>query len=184
MHLGTALLTHRAGTWGALLVLLSGCALQRSGTQSPVAAGLNTRDLVDVAAQNAPNRLDDVDFRLKQAEKISELARPATMPPKRSILCLSGGGSYGAYTAGVLYGWSRRGDRPQFDVVTGISTGAIIAPLVFLGPKYDDQIKDFYTTVRPVTFLASGPFAGYSPKVWPTTRRCRARSRSRSRRKS
>lgn len=148
MHLGTAFLTHRSVAWGTLLVLLSGCAMQRSGLQSPVAAGLNTRDLVDVAAQNAPNRLDDVDFRLKQAEKVSELARPATMPPKRSILCLSGGGSYGAYTAGILYGWSRRGDRPQFDVVTGISTGAIIAPLVFLGPKYDDQIKDFYTTVQ------------------------------------
>ena len=148
MHAAIAFLTHRMVALGIMFVLFSGCAMQRSGLQSPVAAGLNTRDIVDVQAQNAPNRLDDIPFRLKQAEKISELARPATLPPKRSILCLSGGGSYGAYSAGILYGWSRRGDRPQFDVVTGISTGALIAPLVFLGPKYDDKIKDFYTTVQ------------------------------------
>src|SRR5262249_28126492 len=51
----------------------------------------------------------------------------------RVVLALSGGGLYGAYTTGVLKGWSDAGIRPQFDVVTGISTGALIAPLAFLG---------------------------------------------------
>ncbi|HYH63107.1 MAG TPA: patatin-like phospholipase family protein, partial [Urbifossiella sp.] len=67
--------------------------------------------------------------------------------PPRNVLCLSGGGSYGAYSAGVLVGWTQRGDRPCFDVVTGISTGALIAPFAFLGPAYDAQMHRFYTTL-------------------------------------
>jgi hypothetical protein len=55
-------------------------------------------------------------------------------------LTLSGGGSRGAYGAGVLSGWTVRGDRPQFDVVTGISTGALMATHVFLGPEFDDDL--------------------------------------------
>jgi predicted acylesterase/phospholipase RssA len=66
----------------------------------------------------------------------------------RTILALSGGGSYGAYTAGVLNGWSRTDKRPEFDVVTGVSTGALIAPFAFLGPKYDAELKRTYTEVR------------------------------------
>src|SRR3954469_25102801 len=63
---------------------------------------------------------------------------PSTPPrPPRNILALSGGGSYGAFTAGVLNGWSRTDTRPEFDVVTGISTGALIAPIAFLGHTYD-----------------------------------------------
>ena len=55
-------------------------------------------------------------------------------------LALSGGGSRGAYGAGVLSGWAVRGDRPQFDVVTGISTGALMATHAFLGPEYDENL--------------------------------------------
>ena len=69
-------------------------------------------------------------------------------PARKSVLCLSGGGAYGAYTAGVLCGWSERGDRPTFDVVTGISTGALAAPLAFLGPDYDADLRTFYTTLK------------------------------------
>jgi predicted acylesterase/phospholipase RssA len=72
---------------------------------------------------------------------------PATDRP-RSVLVLSGGGSYGAYSAGVLVGWSQTGCRPEFDVVTGISTGALIAPLAFLGPEHDDTLRWMYTTLR------------------------------------
>lgn len=63
-----------------------------------------------------------------------------------SILAISGGGANGAYGAGVLNGWSRSGTRPVFKIVTGISTGAIIAPLAFLGSSYDDRLKEFYTS--------------------------------------
>lgn len=64
------------------------------------------------------------------------------------ILALSGGSAKGAYGAGYLNGWTARGDRPEFDVVTGISTGAIIAPFAFLGPDYDAHLTRFYTTTR------------------------------------
>jgi hypothetical protein len=64
-----------------------------------------------------------------------------------NYLCISGGGSNGAYGAGFLAGWTAKGTRPKFDVVTGISTGSMIAPLAFLGPKYDDKAKEAYTTI-------------------------------------
>ncbi len=65
--------------------------------------------------------------------------------PTRSFLAMSGGGDDGAYGAGLLTGWSARGDRPQFTVVTGVSTGALSAPFAFLGPEYDDALKRIYT---------------------------------------
>lgn len=70
------------------------------------------------------------------------------MPATADILAISGGGSDGAYGAGLLCGWSERGDRPEFRLVTGISTGALIAPLAFLGPEYDHVLKQAYTTTR------------------------------------
>jgi len=61
-------------------------------------------------------------------------------------LALSGGGQNGAFGAGFLNGWTQTGQRPVFKIVTGVSTGALIAPFAFLGPKYDDALREFYTT--------------------------------------
>ena len=61
-------------------------------------------------------------------------------------LALSGGGPNGAFGAGFLYGWSATGTRPRFKIVTGVSTGALIAPFALLGPRYDAALRDFYTT--------------------------------------
>jgi predicted patatin/cPLA2 family phospholipase len=63
-----------------------------------------------------------------------------------SLLALSGGGDNGAFGAGVLCGWTQHGDRPRFKLVTGISTGALIAPFAFLGSEYDANLK-VYTMV-------------------------------------
>ncbi|MFO1306493.1 MAG: patatin-like phospholipase family protein [Burkholderiales bacterium] len=63
-----------------------------------------------------------------------------------SHLALSGGGPNGAFGAGFLKGWSETGTRPKFKVVTGVSTGALIAPFAMLGPRYDGALHDFYTT--------------------------------------
>jgi hypothetical protein len=63
-----------------------------------------------------------------------------------SVLAISGGAANGAYGAGLLSGWSQAGTRPVFRAVTGISTGAIMAPFAFLGSKYDDRLKEFYTS--------------------------------------
>lgn len=80
---------------------------------------------------------------------------------ERAFLAISGGGDDGAYGAGLLAGWSARGDRPQFTVVTGVSTGALSAPFVFLGPEYDEQLKRIYTETsagdifQPRSFMAA-----------------------------
>jgi predicted acylesterase/phospholipase RssA len=62
-----------------------------------------------------------------------------------SILALSGGGEHGAFGAGLLNGWSQSGQRPTFSIVTGISTGALMAPFAFLGSAYDQRLKALYT---------------------------------------
>ena len=61
------------------------------------------------------------------------------------ILAISGGGSNGAYGAGVISGWTKSGTRPNFDIVTGVSTGALIAVLAFAGPEYDEELRKLYT---------------------------------------
>jgi predicted acylesterase/phospholipase RssA len=63
-----------------------------------------------------------------------------------SILALSGGGAFGAFGAGAMVGLTRSGSRPEFAVVTGISTGALIAPYAFLGPAWDAQLREVYTS--------------------------------------
>lgn len=61
-------------------------------------------------------------------------------------LALSGGGASGAFGAGILNGWSQAGDRPTFKIVTGVSTGALMAPFALLGSSYDAALREFYTT--------------------------------------
>ena len=76
------------------------------------------------------------------------IAPPPPGEPLR-VLALSGGGDDGAYGAGFLNGWSQTGKRPEFAVVTGVSTGALIAPFALLGPDYDDELKRAYTEITP-----------------------------------
>ena len=97
--------------------------------------------------------------RLAPADDPGGFARPGMPPdspvtsdvgmrPPRNVLVMSGGGSYGAFTAGVLAGWTKSGTRPEFDVVTGISTGALLAPFAFVGPDYDARARHFYTNIK------------------------------------
>ena len=65
-----------------------------------------------------------------------------------NILAISGGGSHGAYGIGLLDGWYHRGGMPDFDVVTGISTGSIISTFVFLGGEQIDHIAKLYTGIN------------------------------------
>ncbi len=67
--------------------------------------------------------------------------------PTVDILALSGGGADGAFGAGLLCGWTARGDRPRFKLITGVSTGSLTAPFAFLGPEYDAKLKEVYTTI-------------------------------------
>jgi predicted acylesterase/phospholipase RssA len=63
-----------------------------------------------------------------------------------TYLALSGGGGGGAYGAGILNGWTESGTRPEFTMVSGVSTGALIAPFAFLGPAYDKVLMQMYTS--------------------------------------
>lgn len=72
---------------------------------------------------------------------------PDAQLPTAHYLAISGGGDNGAFGSGLLVGWTEAGDRPEFQMVTGISTGALIAPFAFLGPDYDGPLRDVYTTI-------------------------------------
>ncbi|WP_197078506.1 patatin-like phospholipase family protein [Hoeflea sp. IMCC20628] len=74
-----------------------------------------------------------------------------------SYLAISGGGSGGAFGAGFLTGWSESGMRPEFDVVSGVSTGALIAPFAFLGRSHDPVLAELYTSGIAETLIRPRP---------------------------
>jgi hypothetical protein len=76
------------------------------------------------------------------------------------LLIMSGGGKYGSFTAGVLNGWTAAGNRPTFDVATGVSSGAIIAAYAYLGPKYDRQMAATFTRLRRSDLYRWQPIRG------------------------
>jgi hypothetical protein len=87
----------------------------------------------------------------KIRDQINARIRAEGVPPNDGtwdVLALSGGGSDGAYGAGLLRGWSERGDRPEFGLVTGVSVGALLAPFAFLGEGYDDELEALFTETR------------------------------------
>jgi hypothetical protein len=73
--------------------------------------------------------------------------------PPVNFLAVSGGGDDGAFGAGLLVGWTKAGNRPEFKGVTGVSTGALIAPFAFLGPAEDDTLRSVYTGIGPSNIL-------------------------------
>jgi len=81
------------------------------------------------------------------AATLLEQRQAAGLGAPRNLLALSGGSDKGAFGAGLLNGWTRRGDRPSFDIVTGVSTGALIAPFAFLGSEEDATLTAIYTGI-------------------------------------
>ena len=77
-----------------------------------------------------------------------------------NILALSSGGAFGAYGVGYLSGWTQSGTRPEFDIVTGVSTGALMSVFAFLGPQYDDLLKDLYLNVEAQDIFTKRGLAG------------------------
>jgi predicted patatin/cPLA2 family phospholipase len=78
----------------------------------------------------------------------------AGLPPA-NFLAISGGGDNGAFASGLLCGWQDSGTIPSFKLVTGVSTGAMIAPFAFLGQPYHDKLCSMYTTIKPSDILKS-----------------------------
>ncbi len=90
---------------------------------------------------------------------VQRLSAVADGAPIR-ILALSGGGADGAFGAGALYGLARTGQRPNFQVVTGVSAGALLAPFAFLGTAWDPQLKDAFDSHRTDHLLRARPWLG------------------------
>jgi len=85
-------------------------------------------------------------------------------------LVLSGGGENGAFSAGILNGWTATGTRPDFAVVTGVSTGALIAPFAFAGPRYDRFLEEAYTGITAADVFEFGAKADSLVGSWPLKR--------------
>ncbi len=119
---------------------LSGCATAARLDSPPVSPrGANPVGF-DLTVRMETN---DYDF---HKENAPQAARKLAFSADRSIemLALSGGGAGGAYGAGVLVGLTNAGTRPRFEIVTGVSTGALIAPFAFLGSDWDGKLTEAY----------------------------------------
>ncbi len=133
----------------AILLLVAICALPSGASAAPA-------DCMTADGLRAPFTFDDQ--KAAQVPGIPDVRFFADDPdaflkamPKKPgpWLAISGGGADGAYAAGVLNGWSAMaGGRPDFSVITGLSTGAAIAPFVFLGKAYDEKLRENYTTIN------------------------------------
>jgi predicted patatin/cPLA2 family phospholipase len=143
----------------ATLLLLQGCSMApprepavpaalTAKAEIPGMPGVRYVAGVDVAELNKASQ----DALQREKDHLLKQGQTGPMPPV-VFLAISGGGDNGAFTAGVLNAWSATGTRPEFKLVTGISTGALIAPFAFLGSKYDPTLKEVYTTITPKDVL-------------------------------
>ncbi len=112
----------------------------------------------DGVAPEDVQRLVELRTQILREHYAREIAAGATVT--RTSLALSGGGPDGAFGAGLLAGWTERGDRPVFETVSGVSTGAIIAIFAFLGPDYDATLREIYTTYESKDLVIRTIFAG------------------------
>ncbi len=127
------------------------------------------------ACATRPDALPFADTVLVQAAIVSgvdEQGTPLADPPpvrqvgaRQDVLLLSGGGSLGAFGAGVLVGWTESGNRPVFNVVTGVSTGALMATLAFLGPRYDATLTRAYTQISNSDVYKRRGIVGFARKA-------------------
>ena len=132
----------------ALLLILTGCAstperqpLPPEYTLKAVIPGIpDARFWGDEWPTFAAERFETFTVADFQREFDAVYDRP------HNYLAISGGGANGAFGAGLLVGWTATGERPEFSMVTGVSTGALTAPFAFLGPDYDAEMKEVYTS--------------------------------------
>jgi hypothetical protein len=135
----------------ALLVALAGCA-------APIHRQAVPQGLLDaVRVQGMPSDIRDWGdrpspaLRKSVADAYAQAAAEHGTDAPADVLAISGGGSNGAYAAGLLCGWTNFGSRPSFRVVTGVSVGALIAPLAFLGSEHDGRLREMTRAARDET---------------------------------
>ena len=130
-----------------LMLTLTGCATQQLRNPVPLALTdkAHVSGLADARFWYDENLASpDQTLRRLGLRNLSSTPDRAHGRPEVNYLALSGGADDGAFGAGLLVGWSHTGERPKFDVVTGISAGALIAPFAFLGREYDRQLQSMW----------------------------------------
>lgn len=144
-------------TPGAFPGLRGGIRLLAGVLTAVATSGCATLDRLPAVTYAEARQIDILDtpdarFYVSDTKRIYDVAIKAyersnrTRPAQtRNFIALSGGGDDGAFGAGLLVGWSAHGSRPEFDMVTGVSTGALSAPFVFLGRAYDQRLAGMYT---------------------------------------
>lgn len=137
------------------LTAMAGCAIPARG---PAVPSSETTRALPLGIANARFFADDnpapmiaeaAGARERERASLQAAGRPTSQMPPAFFLAVSGGADNGAFGAGLINGWTTTGTRPPFNIVTGVSTGALIAPFAFLGPDYDGALREIYTTMSP-----------------------------------
>jgi predicted acylesterase/phospholipase RssA len=163
-----------ASRWGRALLLIAAAQMGVAGCSTPQ----RLPAVPEASALQAGQALGPIRFLVsRESERFAAEARNALVReqawlasqgksgelPPAYYLAISGGGDNGAYGAGFINGWTASGTRPEFKVVTGISTGALIAPFAFLGPKYDYVLERVYTTTAQKDIFKK---RGFKSLIW------------------
>jgi hypothetical protein len=126
----------------------AGCAsIERLAVPAALAADAEVPGLAAIRFWGDELPKEIPSFVRNHMRNVSRMAAGGTLKNGRAhieYLALSGGAEDGAFGAGVLTGWTLQGNRPRFEVVTGVSAGALIAPYAFLGPRYDPQLSELW----------------------------------------
>ncbi len=148
-------MTHvlRAVSFALMLMLMAACSvLPRTSVPDEVVEDAVVAGLPDIRTWGDDANEAITVWMSERIERERAFMRergidPMQLPPA-SYLAISGGGENGAYSAGLICGWTQAGDRPEFRVVTGVSAGALVAPFVFAGPEYDRVLREVFTSIR------------------------------------
>ena len=149
----------RRGLLAGGTALLAGCAMPDRGPPVPQSAS-NGVTVLGVPNERfvLPQDLHAIEAEFREAGRRRMRHLGLTHPsqlPRFQLLGVSGGGEDGAFGAGLLCGWTAHGTRPEFELVTGVSTGALTAPFSFLGAQWDDALRSVYTDITPGDVLRS-----------------------------
>ena len=142
---------------GGIAALLPGCATPSRGPTVPMDRTTQASVLGVPTERFFPlYGTEPLEAEFQAAEQRQRqtlgLAPDAPLPAVR-FLAVSSGGENGAFGAGLLCGWSEQGLRPEFEPVTGVSTGALTAPFAYLESGYDPQLRSVYTGLTPSRML-------------------------------
>lgn len=152
--------TRLAADMVRLLMVVAPAALLLTGCMQTLDRAVDAKEAAKASITGYGEIRSYLDAQFSEFPNNGEQWAPAVKPGGLDVLMVSGGGSGGAFSVGVLSAWSAAQTRPKFDIVTGVSTGALIAPLAFLGSAYDGTLVHLYTSGVAKGLAASKSLAG------------------------